>query len=107
MTNWLGWLLAGLAVGAGALAVVWYALQGRRSDARRASVDMMVAWHARDFKVRRARIADLMQDFEQNAVEVRELASALEQKRLRLEADYADKGLSVDEIADRFNRIRP
>jgi uncharacterized protein HemX len=103
--KWWGWLLAGLAVGAGALVVVWYYVQGRRSDALKASVDMMVEWHKRDVEAKRERLGELLDDFRGNEAEIKKITGELDEKKRRLEESYADKGLTADEISARFNRI--
>lgn len=103
--KWWGWLIAGLAVGAGAFAVIWYWLQGRNQDAAKASVDMMVEWHRQDVAQKKQRINELLEDFDANAERIVKLRKKLDEKRARLEADYVDKGLTADEISERLNRI--
>lgn len=104
MKGW-GWLIAGLAVGAGAFAAVWYWLQGRNQDAAKASVDMMVEWHRQDVAQKKQRIDKLLKDFDANSEQVVKLKKELDEKRARLEADYVEKGLTADEISERLNRI--
>lgn len=103
--KWWQWLLAGLAVGAGAFMVVWYTMQGRRADALKASVDMMVGWHQKDVAAKKARIEELRKDFAANEGRIAALNKQLAEKKAKLKKSYTDSGLTADEISERFNRI--
>lgn len=105
MREWAGWLIAGLLVALGAGLVVWHFMRGRSSDALKASVDMMTAWHAQDVAVKQRRIEALQQDFEANADQIDALQADLATKREQLDKKYKDSGLTADEIAERFSRI--
>ena len=103
--KWYGWLLAGLAVGAGAFVVVMHLMRGRKGDALKASVDMMVEWHRTEVAAKQARIDELKKDFEANKSKIDKLNKQLAAKRDRLNAAYTKSGLTADEISERFNRI--
>lgn len=103
--KWWGWILLGASLAVSAGLVVWYTLSGRSADARKAAIDMTVAWHKRDVEAQRARIEELGQDFARNEHKIRDLTTALQRKKAALETRYKMKGLSDAEIAERFRRI--
>lgn len=97
--------MAIVAIVFGGAAVIWYVVQRRKSDALRASVDMMVEWHRQSVAQQQARIDKLKQNFEQNREKIKKMRSKLAAQKTKLREKYVDKGLTADEIATRFNRI--
>lgn len=100
-----GWIVAGAFVALGVVLVIWYQLRGDRTAARKAAVDMMVEWHAKDIATKKARVKELQKDFDANEVKIRELEGTLYTKKKELGRQFESAGLNANEIAERFRRI--
>lgn len=105
LAQWGGWIAAGLLVVIGLIVLVWRATTGDRVGTARAAADMLEAWHKQDIATKQAKIDALRAEQIVEMTAVRQLEDALATKRAKLETNYVDKGLSAEEIADRFARL--
>jgi hypothetical protein len=91
---------------AGVALVALYFMSGNKAAAAEAKLDVIETNARRSVAEKKRRIAKLQKDKVANAAQISKVESDLAAQKEKLNAKFERQGLSADDIAARFRRIR-
>jgi hypothetical protein len=88
--------------------IVWLALKLMQKDveAKHARANATEANARRVIRLEEERLARLKQNAAANAGEIKRVESKISDKKSKLKKEFESQGLSGDEVAERFRRLR-
>lgn len=100
------WVLALFVALLGIAAFVAYKLAKNDAEAKLALANATEANARRDIALKKKRLDELDKDKIKNAAKITKLEQNIKDKKKKLQKKFESQGLSGDEVAERFKRIR-